>query len=103
MSNTRHSNISINDGNANGEENPILYPLSFPIKVMGINHAELEPAVAAIAKRHDPAFDAGTIERRESKEGKYLSLTITIWATSRAQLDALYTELTGHEWIKYVL
>ena len=60
-------------------------------------------AVTSIARQFDPGFDAGTVELRDSKAGNYLGITITITATSREQLDALYSELTAHPMVKVVL
>jgi putative lipoic acid-binding regulatory protein len=34
---------------------------------------------------------------RDSRGGNYLSVTVTIRAESRAQLDAIYRDLTGDE------
>lgn len=81
----------------------IEYPQPFPIKVMGVHCPELLPAVVTIARRFDPQFDAATIEQRPSRAGKYLGLTITITATSRAQLDDIYRALTSHALVKVVL
>jgi putative lipoic acid-binding regulatory protein len=60
-------------------------------------------AVTHIAKQFDPAFDAATIELRDSKAGKYLGVTVTITATSREQLDELYRTLSSHPLVKVVL
>lgn len=79
------------------------YPCAFPIKVMGLNVDGFEVAMTEIALRHDPSFDAATLEIRHSKGGNYLGVTLTVQATSRAQLDALYLELTGHPLVKVVL
>ena len=79
------------------------YPSAFPIKVMGIHGAEFEAAVTAVARQFDPAFDASTVERRPSKGGNYLGLTLTITATSREQLDELYRTLSKHPLVKVVL
>lgn len=81
----------------------IEYPSAFPIKVMGANVEGFVHAVTQIARRFDPAFDAATIELRDSKAGNYLGVTITVTATSRAQLDDLYRALTSHELVKFVL
>jgi putative lipoic acid-binding regulatory protein len=56
-----------------------------------------------VVLRHSPDFDASTMEMRKSRQGKYLSLTVTIRATSRAQLDDLYRELCDHAMVKMVL
>ena len=67
-------------------------------KVEGFVHA-----VTTIARVFDPQFDASTIALRESKAGNYLGITITVTATSREQLDALYRTLSTHPMVKVVL
>lgn len=53
-------------------------------------------AVLMIVKRHAPDFDEASLEVRISKKNTYLSVTCTIRAVSRAQLDVLYQELCDH-------
>ncbi|MFV0600751.1 MAG: YbeD family protein [Brachymonas sp.] len=84
-------------------ESLIPYPCAFPIKIMGTKAEGFIDALIAVALEHDPAFDASTIELRDSSGGKYQSVTITVTATSRAQLDALYRALTAHPMVKVVL
>jgi putative lipoic acid-binding regulatory protein len=79
------------------------YPCKFPIKVMGIKVDGLVLAITHIAEQFDPAFDASTIELRESKGGNYLGVTVTVNATSREQLDELYRTLSTHPMVKVVL
>jgi putative lipoic acid-binding regulatory protein len=81
----------------------IEYPSRFPIKVMGANVSGFAEAVIAIAQRFDPGYDPATLERRPSTAGNYLGLTLTITATSRAQLDELYRTLSTHPMVRYVL
>jgi uncharacterized protein len=81
----------------------IEYPIEFPIKVMGLNRPDFKPAMIAIFKKHAPDFDVSKIETRESREAKYLSLTMSIFATSRQQLDALYSELSDHPMVTMAL
>jgi len=84
-------------------ESLIEYPCQFPIKVMGNKVEGLVHAITVIAKEFDPEFDSSTIELRESKGGNYLGVTITITATSRAQLDEVYRTLSTHPMVKVVL
>ncbi len=84
-------------------ESLIDYPSLFPIKVMGVRTDGLVHAITQIAAQFDPFFDASTVELRESKGGKYLGVTITVTATSRAQLDELYRTLSTHPMVKVVL
>jgi putative lipoic acid-binding regulatory protein len=81
----------------------IEFPCEFPLKIMGRTQAGFAQAIAAVVVRHDPAFDVASVEMRSSKHGKYLSLTCTVTATSREQLDALYRELCDHPMVVMVL
>ncbi|HKB59055.1 MAG TPA: DUF493 domain-containing protein [Gallionellaceae bacterium] len=84
-------------------ESPIEYPCEFPIKVMGLSQDGFVKAVIEVVSRHDPEFKPATIEQRKSSQGRYVSLTCTVHATSRAQLDALYQELCDHPAVAHVL
>ncbi len=81
----------------------IEYPLDFPIKVMGLNRPDFAPAMIALFRRHAPDFDESTIETRVSREAKYLSLTMSINAVSREQLDAIYRDLSDHPMVTMAL
>ena len=82
----------------------IEYPCAFPIKIMGRSeNAGFADAVLGVVLAHDPDFEASSMEMRASREGKYISLTCTVNATSREQLDSLYRELCGHPLVVMVL
>lgn len=81
----------------------ITYPSRFPIKVMGLKVDGFVHTITQIARQFDPAFDAASVELRDSSAGKYLGITITVTATSREQLDDLYRALTSHPMVKVVL
>ena len=78
-------------------------PCAVPLKIMGLADDALAQTVLEVVLRHAPDFDGATMEMRASSTGKYVSLTCTINATSKAQLDALYRELTAHPLVKVVL
>ena len=82
---------------------PLVFPTTFPIKVMGMRTDGFAQAVVDVVQQHAPDFDPATLELRTSKEGKYLSVTATVNATSREQLDKIYLALTAHPWVKIVL
>jgi uncharacterized protein len=86
-------------------ESPSLieYPTDFPIKVMGRREPRLVQTIVGIVQKHAPDFDSSTVEMRASKKNSYLSVTCTIRATSREQLDALYGELCDHPSVVMVL
>jgi uncharacterized protein len=79
------------------------FPTPFPIKIMGRREGGFTKAVIEIVLRHAPDFAPGTIETRPSREGKYISLTATVNATSQQQLDDLYRDLCDHPSVVMVL
>lgn len=88
---------------AEAKESLLEFPCDFPIKVMGARVDGFAQAVAEVVLVHAPEFDPASMEMRPSSKGNYLSLTCTIRATSRDQLDALYRALTAHPMVKVVL
>lgn len=85
------------------KDSPLTFPCVFPIKVMGRTQDGFAQAIAEVVRRHAADFDPAALEMRASKEGNWLSVTATINATSRAQLDDLYRELVAHPMVKMVL
>ena len=79
------------------------FPCAFPLKIMGQTNDALAQTVLDVVLRHAPDFDGATMEMRASSGGRYVSLTCTINATSKPQLDALYRELSSHPLVKVVL
>ena len=79
------------------------FPCDFPIKVMGRKAPGFAQAVTEIVRRHAPDFDPASVEMRPSRQGRYLSVTCVVRATSREQLDALYQELCDHPSVVMVL
>ncbi|AGA33854.1 putative lipoate regulatory protein YbeD [Thioalkalivibrio nitratireducens DSM 14787] len=79
------------------------FPCRFPIKVMGEAHPELFAAVESAIAQHVPDRDSVEVVRRPSRAGNYVGVTITLTATSQAQLDALYQALQRCSRVRMVL
>jgi len=101
MSNEK--DITICDLTLEEGETLLKFPCEFPIKAMGLACDALEIAVIEIVDRHveDVAEDA--FRMKPSKNGKYTSITITITAHSKDQLDAIYMDLTACEHVSIAL
>lgn len=92
------------------EEDTLLkFPTDFPVKIMGERRIapdgsdEFSHAMIELVLRHAPDFKPETLETRVSGSGNFLSVTCVVRATSKAQLDALYREITSHPWVKMAL
>lgn len=88
---------------AEGDESPLRFPCRFPIKAVGHHRDDFETLVVEVVRRHAPGLDETLVSVRESRGGKWLSVTVTIEAESREQLDDIYRDLTAHERVVWAL
>lgn len=84
-------------------DNPLSFPCDFIFKVIGNASPEFESEVVTIIRNHFPKLGEAAIKQSKSKNGNYLSLSITVKAISQAQLDATYIDLTASPHIIFVL
>ena len=85
------------------DDSPLQFPCDFPIKVMGKAAEDFDALVVSLVRRHVADLAEGAVQLRPSSGGRYVSVTVTIQATSREQLDNLYRELSAHERVLMVL
>ncbi len=85
------------------EETLFEFPCQFPIKAMGKADIELDLLVVEIVRRHVPDINEGAVTARPSKDGNFMAITVTVEASSKQQLDAIYQDLTDHPHILIAL
>ncbi len=83
------------------EPSLLKFPCDLPIKVLGRNEPAFRDAALAIVRAH--YGDALTHSEQLSRQGGYLSLTITVRAENREGLDAVYRDLVASDQILMVL
>jgi putative lipoic acid-binding regulatory protein len=81
----------------------IEFPCEYPIKIMGVAGSGLHTIVREIMIRHAPGYDEAQITIRDSAQGNYQAITVTIIATGTDQLQAIFTELKTSQHVKMVL
>ena len=79
------------------EDSVITFPCSFPIKLMGRETAEFRQTARKLVEKHTGPLDDDAIESALSRNGRFVSVTITIIAESREQLDNIYRDATAHD------
>ena len=79
------------------------FPCRFPIKAMGLATEDIQGFLLSVLRQHKATPHPDDLISRLSGQGKYISVTATIHATSRAQLDSIYLELRADERIRYLL
>ena len=76
------------------QDSAFTFPCAFPIKVMGVAADDFDSLVVMLVRKHAPDLLEGSVSTRLSRQGKYMSVTVTLQARSRLQLDEIYRELT---------
>ncbi|SFV63824.1 Proposed lipoate regulatory protein YbeD [hydrothermal vent metagenome] len=85
------------------EEQLFNFPCEFPIKAIGKDINNFEEQVTALIQKHIPNIHPKQIKSKLSSSKTFLSVTITILATSKKQLDDIYTDLNKDTNVLYTL
>ena len=85
------------------QEDLWVFPMDYPIKLIGVAGDELHGAVVEIMVKHFPDFDGTTIKVQPSRTGKYHSLTAQLVFIELEQVHALYADLAACTLIKTAL
>lgn len=81
----------------------IEFPCDYPIKVMGSTCEEFRSHVYTVMERHAPGFDQTRVTIRDSKKSTFQSVTVTITATGKEQLEAIFEDLKTSAHVRMVL
>lgn len=79
------------------------FPCAFPVKIMGKATPEFQSVILDIVRKHAPEVNDDHIKIRSSGKGNYLSVTVTINAMSKKQLDSIYLDLNACEHVSMTL
>jgi putative lipoic acid-binding regulatory protein len=79
------------------------FPCDFFIKVMGETSDDFANTMVKVIQVYAPKFDASKVNMRASSGGKFISLTCSVYVTTKTQLDSIYRALSEHPQVKYVL
>lgn len=75
----------------------------YPIKIVGEASPDYERLVLEVVAIHAPDFDRSSVTVRDSKNGRYCSVTAKITATGEPQLKALFEDLKLQPLVRMVL
>lgn len=79
------------------------FPCEFPIKAIGKDNNDFQQLVLSLIQKHIEQIHPKQISIKPSSNGKFLSVTVRILATSKPQLDTIYTDLNNHDAVLYTL
>ena len=78
------------------DESPLEFPCEFPIKMMGKDTAEFRSTARSLVENHVGGVVDDRVQTAISRNGRFVSVTVTITATSQQQLDDIYKDVTAH-------
>lgn len=79
------------------------FPCSYPLKVMWRNEPHFEQFVVEVVRTHAGSAALEEVTSRVSRNARYLSVTVTFRAESRAQIDDIYRALNGSGQVLFLL
>ncbi len=79
------------------DESALQFPCEFPIKMMGRDTPEFRATARALVENHVGPVDDERVQAAQSRKGRFVSVTVTITATSQSMLDDIYRDVTAHE------
>lgn len=86
------------------EDRPIQnFPDTYSIKAVGEDSGDFAEFALSVVRGIVADHDSITHYSRASRNGKYLSVTISFTATDQAQLDKVFSEMSEQERVVWVL
>ena len=79
------------------EESALQFPCEFPIKMMGRDTPEFRLLARRLVETHAGAVNDDAVQAAVSRNGSFVSVTVTITAISQEQLDNIYRDATAHD------
>jgi putative lipoic acid-binding regulatory protein len=82
----------------NSDDSELLtFPCDFPIKMMGRETSEFHATVRSLVEKHTGPMSDDAFQSSLSRNGRFVSITVTISAQSQEQLDNIYRDVSAHE------
>ena len=79
------------------DETLLEFPCDFPIKIMGRESDEFHTLARSLVEKHTGPLADDAVVSSLSRNGNFVSVTVTVVAQSQEQLDEIYRELTAHD------
>lgn len=70
------------------------FPCDYDIKAFGNKDSDFEQTVYSLVKASVPELTTDDLSVKQSSGGRFVSVTVSIRAQSKAQLDEIYQALT---------
>jgi putative lipoic acid-binding regulatory protein len=79
------------------DETLLEFPCDFPIKIIGRESPEFRALARSLVEKHTGSLPDDAIHAALSRNGSFVSVTVTVHAQSKQQLDDIYREVTSND------
>lgn len=79
------------------------FPTDFVIKVFGPNKQQFIDEISQLVISNCEKNDTPSLTHQFSKNKQYISISVTVYVTSKPGLDKIYKALTTHPHVKMVI
>ena len=93
----RYTNDAMRFQDIPENERALTFPTSFLVKALGLTGSDMESVVVAVLDGLDVEYARQSLSVKNSKKGKYASVSVSITATSREELDLVYDHLNRRD------
>lgn len=73
------------------------FPCTFPIKMMGRDTTAFRNVARTLVEFHTGPVSDNSVKESSSRNGTFVSITVTITADSQRQLDDIYRAASAHQ------
>ncbi len=78
------------------DETLLEFPCDFPIKMMGRDTPEFHSTARQLIEKHTGPLDDDAVQSALSRNGRFVSITVTVNAQSQQQIDDIYRDVTAN-------
>lgn len=79
------------------DETLLQFPCDFPIKMMGRESSHFHKSVRALVEKHTGPLADEVIQSALSRNGRFVSITVTVRVENQQQLDDIYRDVSAHD------
>lgn len=80
-----------------GSKTLLEFPCNYPIKMMGRDTPDFHATARALVEKHTGALDDSAFQTSLSRNGRFVSITVTVNAQNQQQLDNIYREVSSND------
>ena len=79
------------------------FPCCYPLRIIGFMDKDLPSRVSSIIEQHAPSFISSSMEIRESRNSRFMSVRVSLQAQNASQVESICEDLLADRLVKLVI